>query len=503
MKNYLHIISIIFFSIVLFTTCNSQNNNSTTVNQNETINRDAVVANRFYSGNKLDLENDLQKLFANAKARTCEDVMAVISPHAGYVFSGEVAASAYNQIDFSKTYENVFVIGSSHTTYFEGASVYSVGNYETPLGEVKVNSQIAQDLIDGSEYFNYVPKAHSTEHSLEVQLPFLQYKMEHQFQIVPIVIGTQSDDVCVELASSLKPYFNSNNLFVISSDFSHYPGYDDANKWDKKTAEAVLLNSPEEFLKAINDPLDDNIPNLATRCCGWSSILTLLYLTKENPAFEYFNIQYQNSGDTEYGDKDRVVGYHAFAISKTQEVEVFDLSDKDKNDLLFLSRKTINAYLSSNEIPEAPISEYSQNLKTECGAFVTLNKNKNLRGCIGRFTADEPLYKIVQQMTIASASQDSRFVPVSKVELEEIKIEISVLSPLSKISSIDEIELGKHGIYIVKGKRTGTFLPKVAVDTGWTLEEFLGHCARDKAGIGWDGWKDAEIYIYEAIVFSE
>jgi hypothetical protein len=371
------------------------------------------------------------------------------------------------------------------------------------MGEIPVNRNIAQALMDASEYFSYVPQAHTTEHSLEVQLPFLQYKMQHPFQIVPIVIGTRSPEVCEILANSLKPYFNYNNLFVISSDFSHYPGYEDAINWDVKTAEAILLNSPDEFLNAINNKNDDNVPNLATRCCGWSSVLTLLNLTQGNPEFEYFNIQYQNSGDTEIGDKERVVGYHAFAVTRTAKKEVFNLSEKDKNDLLILARQTLEEYVISNQIPEAPISEYSQNLMTACGAFVTLNKNEKLRGCIGRFIADAPLYKIVQQMTIASATQDSRFISVSESEIAVLKIEISVLSPLTKISNVNDIELGKHGIYLVKGSRTGTFLPKVAVDTGWTLEEFLGHCARDKAAIGWNGWEDAEIYTYEAIVFTE
>ncbi|MCD4730505.1 MAG: AmmeMemoRadiSam system protein A, partial [Bacteroidales bacterium] len=126
-----------------------------------------------------------------------------------------------------------------------------------------------------------------------------------------------------------------------------------------------------------------------------------------------------------------------------------------------------------------------------------------LRGCIGRFDAEQPLYEVVQQMAIASSTQDTRFTPVMEYELQDLEVEISVLTPMKKINSIDEIELGKHGIYIKQGYRTGTFLPQVAKDTGWTLEEFLGHCARDKAGIGWDGWEDADIYIYEAIVFSE
>jgi hypothetical protein len=142
-------------------------------------------------------------------------------------------------------------------------------------------------------------------------------------------------------------------------------------------------------------------------------------------------------------------------------------------------------------------------LKTPCGAFVTLKKYGNLRGCIGRFDASEPLYQVVQEMAIASSTQDYRFSPVELKEIPELEIEISVLTPMRHISSIDEIELGKHGIYIKKGNRSGTFLPQVATETGWTKEEFLGHCAQDKAGIGWNEWKDAEVYVYEALVFGE
>jgi hypothetical protein len=145
----------------------------------------------------------------------------------------------------------------------------------------------------------------------------------------------------------------------------------------------------------------------------------------------------------------------------------------------------------------------SSTIKTHCGAFVTLKKYGNLRGCIGRFDASEPLYKVVQEMAVASSTQDYRFKPVEAGEVSELEMEISVLTPMRHINSVDEFQLGKHGIYIRKGNRSGTFLPQVAAETGWTREEFIGHCSQDKAGIGWNGWKDAELYIYEAIVFGE
>jgi AmmeMemoRadiSam system protein A len=179
------------------------------------------------------------------------------------------------------------------------------------------------------------------------------------------------------------------------------------------------------------------------------------------------------------------------------------LTQADKQELLRIARNTVDTYVKTRTVPPLSISAYSENIKSRAGAFVTLKIDDKLRGCIGTFEPDSPLYKVVQEMAIASSTQDSRFQPVKPDELKSIQIEISVLTPMRKIKNICEIQLGKHGIYIRKGYSGGTFLPQVATETGWTLEEFLGHCSRDKAGIGWTGWKDADIYIYEALIFQE
>jgi AmmeMemoRadiSam system protein A len=171
--------------------------------------------------------------------------------------------------------------------------------------------------------------------------------------------------------------------------------------------------------------------------------------------------------------------------------------------LLKLARETIVQYVTKGTTPEVDATKLSSTLNTPCGAFVTLNKNHVLRGCIGRFEPNMPLWTVVKLMAVASATQDYRFEKVEPKELSQIKIEISVLTPLKRIKSIDEFILGKHGIYIKDGNAHGTFLPQVADKSGWTKEEFLGHCAQDKAGIGWDGWKTAELYTYEALVFGE
>jgi len=471
------------------------------------VNRQAYAAGKFYAGSKQVLEQDLNKLFGQAENKEYENVQAIVVPHAGYTYSGIVAASGYNQIDAEKEYEHVFVIASSHTAYYKGASIYNKGNYETPLGEVVVDMELAEKLISENDIFSFQAKAHVTEHSLEVQLPFLQYHLKKPFKIIPIVIGTQEKDACKDISAALKPYFNDRNLFVISTDFSHYPEYEDAKEVDSKTAEAVTTNSKEEFLKVLGENESAGIPNLTTAMCGWSSVLTLLNLTEGEDGYKYHKVQYMNSGDaSQYPDKSRVVGYFAIVVSSDAESSQegdFKLSEKDKADLLGIARLTMEEYVTNGNIPELNTERFSNMIKTPCGAFVTLNKDGALRGCIGTFDPNEPLYLVVQQMAVAASTRDYRFQKVKVDEFDDIEVEVSVLTPMKKIKTIEEIELGKHGIYIRKGRSSGTFLPQVASETGWSLEEFLGHCARDKAGIGWDGWKEADIYIYEAIVFHE
>ncbi len=181
----------------------------------------------------------------------------------------------------------------------------------------------------------------------------------------------------------------------------------------------------------------------------------------------------------------------------------FTLNDSEKSLLLKIARTTVSQYLKKTEYQDIDTKTLPASLLEHCGAFVSYHKNGQLRGCIGRFSATEALYKVVKELAISSAIHDTRFEPIDENELDEIDIEISVLTPMRKINNINEIELGKHGIYIKKGFSSGTFLPQVATSTGWNLEEFLGYCARDKAHIGWKGWQNADIFIYEAIVFGE
>ncbi len=501
---------IIIISLGLFISdnyCQTKQLNSMSDHQAPKLeNRQPAVAGQFYPGTKNELQKMLDNLFLKAEKKITDNVIAVICPHAGYVYSGIVAASGFNQVDGSKNYKDIFIIGSSHRVLFNGASIYNKGNFITPLGTVNVDISLADKLIKENSVFNFNTEAHKEEHSLEVELPFLQQIMKTGYKIVPIVIGTQDKEACKEIAKALKPYFNSDNLFIISSDFSHYPSYADAREADMHTAKGIESGSPAKFLQAISDNENKHIPNLSTSACGWTSILTLLEMSESNPDIIITPIKYMNSGDTEYGDKTRVVGYYSIAfLQKADDLSGFNLSDKDKKDLLYMARETIKKYIKEQKTPDFSKNDFSDNLKQESGAFVTLTKNGELRGCIGQFKATKPLYLVVQDMAIASATEDKRFEPVSHDEIDKLELEISVLSPMKEISSIDEIRMGKHGIYIKKDYMSGTFLPQVGKETKWSKEEFLGHCARDKAGIGWDGWKDkdVQIFIYEACVFSE
>jgi MEMO1 family protein len=470
-------------------------------------NRKPYAAGRFYTDKPAELNVQLEQMFSKVEGKKKDlSPLAIIVPHAGYVFSGEVAASAYNQIDPNRKFERIFIIGSSHTTSFSGASVYCTGNYETPLGIVKVDLELSKQLVAENKILKCYPEPHLHEHSLEVQLPFLQVHLKTDYKIVPIIIGSSKDETALKLAEILKPYLNEKNLFIISSDFSHYPNYKDASVADRTTAEAIQTNKASKLLAALDENERKNIPGLATSLCGWSSVLTLLYMTEQMPGISVNLLQYMNSGDSSYGGKDRVVGYYAMSFtqgkakSKSKE---FSISDEDKKYLLKLARETITEYLKKGTLPEIDPNWLSSALKTQCGAFVTLNKSHILRGCVGRFEPGLPLWQVVQSMAIAAATQDHRFSPVQSSELSKIDIEISVLTPLNRIQSADEFILGKQGIYMKQGNLTGTFLPQVATSTGWSKEEFLGHCAQDKAGIGWDGWKTAELYTYEALVFGE
>ena len=460
--------------------------------------RPATQAGRFYEDNPRLLSHEIDSLLArHANDGILDSVAALIVPHAGYYFSGNVAASAYARLNPKKPYKRIFLLGPSHHEWLNGASVNGeVDDYATPLGNVPVDREVARQLIEADSVFTYQPKAHDREHCLEVQLPFLQRRLGEVPPIVPIIISTNDFSKLKRMAEVLKPWLTDENLFVISSDFSHYPSYEDAIKVDAKTGKAIESGDVEQLIATIEANERSGIRNLATSACGEFPIITLMLML--NSQYQIKHLLYQNSGDIDDYDHSRVVGYHAFAILRGEE-KGFSLSDDDKHILKQIAYESIKDSLDGKPISHP--STLTSHLSSKCGAFVSLHKQGRLRGCIGHFGEDTPLHEIVAEMARAAAFEDPRFMPVTREELDDLDIEISVLTPMRRIQSLDEFQLHRHGIYIRKGYRSGTFLPQVADEVNWTKEEFVGHCSQDKAGLGWDGWRDAELYVYEAIVF--
>jgi AmmeMemoRadiSam system protein B/AmmeMemoRadiSam system protein A len=480
--------------------------------QNKSTDRKPVVAGSFYAADKETLTKDLSKFFADCKkVQEKWKVRAVITPHAGYIFSGKIAASAFSATPKNSEYKNIFVIGSSHVMAFDGASVYNTGDFITPLGKAIVNREIANKLKNDNKVFNYPVDAHLKDHCLEVQIPFIQYYYLQTPMIVPIIIGTNNTATIKAIAEALKPWFTPDNLFVISSDFSHYPSYKDAVETDNLTATGLISGDPATFLAVLKKNSSRNVSGLATSMCGWTSGLMLLDMIEGNKSLELKKIDYCNSGDSQYGEKDRVVGYNAIAVieknqdPKNEQKQSDDFSfTKDEKEMLFsIARNSIRTMLYENKRIAIDEKQIPEALKKNLGAFITLKINGVLRGCIGRFISSDPLFDVVKASAISSAFEDPRFPALTKEEYNKVDVEITVLGPMKKINDISEIVLGKHGIYIKKDFRSGTMLPQVATEYGWTVEQFLGYTSRDKAGLGWDGWKNAEIYIYEGLVLEE
>lgn len=473
--------------------------------------RRPAVAGSFYPADADTLRAEVKSFLAEAHTDGSTDVQAVIVPHAGYMFSGATAAKAFAQIAPETHYKRVFLLGPCHRAAVDGAAVdEAYDNYATPLGSVRVDRATCRALMEADSVFARVPGAHEQEHCLEVELPFLQERLQEVPPVVPVIVGTTNYDRLQRTAAALRPYFTADNLFVISSDFSHYPAYEDAVEVDRATGDAIRSASLGAFLTALADNARRHVSRLLTSACGQAPIAVLLMLMKEQEGrLQMEHLGYCNSGDSPYGGRDRVVGYHAFAVKRpaTQPADdslsAFTLTPDEKSMLLQIARRSIENALSGRTEPPCDTTRLTDKLRMNCGAFVTLRKQGKLRGCIGRLVGVRPLWRTVAEMARAAAFEDPRFRPVRADELPALHIDISVLSPLRRIHSIDEFRLGRDGIFIVKGDHQGTFLPQVARETNWTKEEFLGHCARDKAGLSWDGWRDAELYVYEAEVCDE
>lgn len=462
------------------------------------------VAGIFYPSEKSALSQMIRKyLRAAGQAAFQGKPVVLISPHAGIVYSGPVAAYGFNALS-GKSFDTVVILAATHWFSYRGASVYREGFFHTPLGDLEVDNVLASELMaqDKTLLF-FEPKYFEQEHSLEVQFPFMQESFEPGFKILPILLGEMSYGECLSLAKYLAKITVGRNVLVIAStDLSHYRTYAQALIYDTKTI---------SFIKLLDAKgLWDAVAQTGWNVCGIRPVVTGLHYAALKGAESVELSKYANSADTA-GNKDKVVGYVSVLITKggalssreAKKEEVSMFTKEEKKRLLGIARQTIQAHVRG----EKPLvfKEDNHALNVRHGAFVTLHKNGQLRGCIGLFTSDEPLYKVISQMALASSTSDYRFPRVTPDELSDIVIEISVLSEPKLIDDWRNIRLGTDGVIIRKGSSSGIFLPQVATQTLWDLETFLGELCSQKAGLPRDSYKDpgTKIYTFQAEIFSE
>lgn len=457
----------------------------------------ANVQGTFYPADKTKLGQMIDLFLNSAEKNTInQHIYGIISPHAGYIYSGPVAAENYKAI--SKTpYKTIIILSPSHYFELDSAAVYREGIFQTPLGNVLIDQEFTDALIsDNKDLFKHNPAVFEKEHAIEVQIPFLQQTLK-DFKIVPIIIPQTSYKLTQALAQALTKAIGSREdiLIIASSDMSHYHDQQTANKIDEQTLALILNSQPEKLF---------NHAELGkSELCGCAAVVTLIQVMRNLQADNIQLLKYATSADSVYihnPDKNSVVGYASIIFTKNQGSEIM-LKDSQKKELLMIARKSIESIVKHNQ-KSSVISE-DKLLLEHRGAFVTIYKNKSLRGCIGLIESDQPLINVVNDMAIQAATRDPRFVPISIEELDKISLEISVMSPIEQITDPKQIEVGKHGLIIRKGYNSGLLLPQVAVEYNWNREQFLEQTCV-KAGLKPDDWKQgAKIFIFSAEVFGE
>jgi AmmeMemoRadiSam system protein A len=364
-----------------------------------------------------------------------------------------------------------------------------MGGFETPLGVVPVDEDLAARIAEASG-FSYVAAAHAKEHSVEVQVPFIQRALPGA-KIVPIVLGYPTRRNVHSLAAGIAEALgNKKVLIVASTDLSHYLSKAEANSVDAKTI-SLLRNLNAETLAS-------KCANVENIMCGGGGVAATLIALKKvgEPRVEV--LRYTDSSEAS-GDETHVVGYLAAAVTVGPAAAEFSLSAEEKTELLRLARQAVHEFVAEKKV--IGYETQSLNLMSERGAFVTLKKRGELRGCIGFIEPVASLCDTVIQTAVYAASEDPRFAPVTAEELKELEYEISVLTPLKKIANPGLVQVGKHGLVIAMGRNRGILLPQVPVENNWDRETFLCQ-ACVKAGLPPDAWKKgAEISVFEAIVF--
>lgn len=462
--------------------------------------RPAAFAGRFYPAEPARLAAEIEGYLAAAApaAPPSGKILALIVPHAGYVYSGRTAAAAYALVR-GRTIDTVVIIGPSHRVAFEGCSIWPDGGFETPLGVARVDAALAKEIAKASGFL-FRPEAFAEEHSVEVQVPFVQKALPGA-AIVPIVMGRQTRPTIRTLAAALeKTCLAKNVLVVASTDLSHFLPKAEAQATDAKTAALIRAVNTEDLIRKTE--AGENI------MCGGGPVAAVLLLAGKagQPRVEVL-ARTDSSG---FGGP--IVGYLAAAVLSGAgrtgagkpgpgEGAEYSLTPEEKAELLRMARAAVTEFVERR----AAIEDASGKAKflEPRGVFVTLTKGGDLRGCIGFIEPVAPLGQAVIRAAVYAATEDPRFPPVRPAELKDLKVEISVLTPVREITDPRQVTVGRHGLIVARGGLKGVLLPQVPVENKWDRETFLEQASL-KAGLPPDAWRQgAKLYVFEAIVFRE
>ncbi len=445
--------------------------------------RPPAVAGSFYPGEAAELRRTVKE-FLTGGINPRDPIFAIVVPHAGYPYSGNVAAAAFKLLKGRK-FDTIVLLGPSHHMGVLGAAISNATKWDTPIGTIKLDKEFEEELVKASPYFVFNETPHITEHSLEVEVPFLQL-VQNGTPIVPIIIGDVNSDAVANVIVDVAIKQKKSILVVGSVDLSHYHSHETAVKLDGTFAKAFETFEPREIEKVLTNRTAEIDAPLV--------VLTTMKAAKLLGANKAEVLLQKNSGDVT-GDKSGVVGYLA-------GVMYFDptVSPEGRKRLLTIARESLENAVRTGQLKS--FSENSSELLAPSGAFTSMKEFGDLRGSIGYIYPIKPLYQTVAETAVLAAMQDSRFRPVESQELPNINITVSVLSPLQKISDPEIIQIGVHGIYMTKSGRSAIFLPQVPLEFGWDRETYLRELAM-KAGLSADAWKNSTLYIFTADYFSE
>ena len=467
--------------------------------------RSCAVCGSFYPENPAQLRETMAGFYKNTAStkKPGGQVVALLAPHAGYYFSGQTAAYAYSAAE--DAYDTVVIIGTGHNARLEKAALNSA-LYKTPAGDVPTDDAVISGLLRCDGLFELNPSAHAPEHSIEVQLPLLLARLKRPFMLVPVLLNASGLDNAVAAGKAIAASLRGRKaLIVVSTDLSHYPPADIARASDLTIIEAVKTLDPYYLALTAKELEFKKSKNLEVAVCGLQALLAGISAATALGANEADLLAYANAGEMPGFPPDRAVGYAAMAFVKAAKPQGKNaqLSPEQQKLLLKEARRSIAEGFANTPLSPSPLSAAPE-LNLPAALFVTITENDRLRGCIG---TTEPLgatLDSVRYYARMAAFNDPRFPPLKEPELNNVKLEISILSRPELISSPSSITPGKHGVIVQRASRKGVFLPQVWKDLP-SKEQFLNELCEQKAGMERDCWKsgNTKLYIFTDYAFSE